>query len=115
MTISALREFIIKQGPSRNVTNMDWASFWASNKKEIDPVAPRYTAISKKGAVKVNLTGSEAPTSPVFEERPMHPKNKAVRDKKVAFASEILLEQADVKLLKPGYVPKIGRQLGSAC
>ncbi|CRK35996.1 hypothetical protein BN1708_016494, partial [Verticillium longisporum] len=48
LTIPALREFIIKQGPSRNVVNMDWASLWALNKKVIDPIAPRHTALIEK-------------------------------------------------------------------
>lgn len=48
MTIPALREFILKQGPSRNLINLDWTTFWATNKKYIDPIAPRHTAIHKK-------------------------------------------------------------------
>jgi len=52
MTISALRDFILKQGPSRNIVVMDWTNFWASNKKEIDPIAPRHTGVEIKDAVK---------------------------------------------------------------
>ncbi|RWA08522.1 hypothetical protein EKO27_g6569 [Xylaria grammica] len=52
ITTPALRDFILKQGPSRNVVTMDWTSNWAANKNEIDPVAPRHTAISKKDSVK---------------------------------------------------------------
>jgi hypothetical protein len=33
MTIPALREFILKQGPSKAVTNFDWGLIWATNKK----------------------------------------------------------------------------------
>lgn len=33
MTIGALQEFILKQGPSKNVVNLDWSTFWATNKK----------------------------------------------------------------------------------
>ena len=33
MTIGALREFILKQGPSRNIVTLDWTSFWSTNKK----------------------------------------------------------------------------------
>jgi len=102
MTIPALREFILKQGPSRNVTTMDWGAFWATNKKEIDPVAPRHTAICQKEAVKVAVTGSDAPTSPVLADRPLHPKNKDVGTKKVAFSSEVIIEQEDAKLMKSG-------------
>lgn len=102
MTVAALRDFIIKQGPSRNVTSMDWTSFWAANKKEIDPVAPRHTALTQKGAVKVTITGAEAPVSPQTVDKPKHPKNKEVGLKPVTFSSEILLEQEDVALMKVG-------------
>ena len=44
--IEALRKFIISQGPSKNINNLEWASFWAENKKVIDPIAKRFTCIS---------------------------------------------------------------------
>src|SRR5271169_3726766 len=46
--IEALRKFIISQGPSKNINNLEWASFWAENKKVIDPVAKRFSCISAK-------------------------------------------------------------------
>jgi glutamyl-tRNA synthetase len=42
LTVPALREFMLKQGPSRNAVTMDWTILWAINKKAIDPVAPRH-------------------------------------------------------------------------
>lgn len=33
MTVAALHEFILKQGPSKNVVLQDWSAFWATNKK----------------------------------------------------------------------------------
>ncbi|KJR88559.1 glutamyl-tRNA synthetase [Sporothrix schenckii 1099-18] len=102
MTIPALRDFILKQGPSRSVTTMEWGVFWAANKKEIDPVAPRHTVVSAKDAVKVTVTGADAPAAPQSVEKPLHPKNKDVGTKQVVFSSEILLDQADVKLMKVG-------------
>ena len=44
--IEALRKFIISQGPSKNINNLEWASFWAENKKVIDPIAKRFTCIT---------------------------------------------------------------------
>jgi glutamyl-tRNA synthetase len=44
--IEALRKFIISQGPSKNINNLEWASFWAENKKVIDPLAKRFTSIN---------------------------------------------------------------------
>ncbi|RYP37978.1 hypothetical protein DL767_002706 [Monosporascus sp. MG133] len=102
MTIPALRDFILKQGPSRNVVSMDWASFWATNKKEIDPVAPRHTAILKKDAVKVAIMGDDTPAEPRSEDKPLHPKNPAIGTKKVAFSKELIMDQADAKSFKYG-------------
>ncbi len=79
---------------------MEWGAFWATNKKEIDPVAPRHTVITKKDAVKVTVTGADAPAEPLTADKPLHPKNKNVGTKKVVFSSEILLDQADLKLMK---------------
>ncbi|KAI0376707.1 glutamyl-tRNA synthetase, partial [Hypomontagnella monticulosa] len=102
MTIPALREFILKQGPSRNVVSMDWTNFWATNKKEIDPVAPRHTAILKKDHVKVAIMGDEAPAEPRTEDKPLHPKNADVGTKKVAFSKELIIDQEDAKSFKDG-------------
>lgn len=102
MTIPALRDFILKQGPSRNVVTMDWTNFWASNKKEIDPIAPRHTAITKKDAVKVIVKGTDAPAEPIKQEKPKHPKNKEVGTKQVTFANELIMDQADAKSFKDG-------------
>lgn len=98
MTIPALREFILKQGPSKAVTLFDWALIWATNKKYIDPVAPRHTTIVNKDMVKVTVTGG--PATPYTESKPKHAKNPAVGVKTVAFSSSVVLEQADAKLFK---------------
>ncbi|KAG6300551.1 hypothetical protein E4U09_006727 [Claviceps aff. purpurea] len=97
MSVAALRDFIIRQGPSRNVVNLDWTSFWAANKKEIDPVVARHTALLSDNMVKVKLTGAEAPSGVVTEQRPKHPKNPDVGMKDVVFSSEILIDQEDAK------------------
>jgi glutamyl-tRNA synthetase len=97
MTIPALREFILKQGPSRNIINLDWSIFWATNKKHIDPVAPRFTAISKEGVVKATVKGAPAT---FVEDKPKHNKNPEVGTKKVAFSDSIILEQEDAKSFK---------------
>jgi glutamyl-tRNA synthetase len=98
MTVPALRDFILKQGPSRNIVNMDWTNFWNSNKKVIDPIAPRFTALDKKNLVKATITNG--PEKAYTEEKPKHGKNPEVGIKKVAFSNQILLEQEDVKLMK---------------
>jgi glutamyl-tRNA synthetase len=51
VTVPALREFILGQGASKRVLDMEWDKFWAINKKHIDPVAGRYTAVAAAGLV----------------------------------------------------------------
>jgi glutamyl-tRNA synthetase len=47
MAVAPLREFILKQGPSRNILNLEWGAFWALNKKNIDP-KPLVTLLSSR-------------------------------------------------------------------
>jgi glutamyl-tRNA synthetase len=92
MTIPALREFMIKQGPSRNITLMDWTLFWAINKKHIDPIASRYTAVDTEGKVPVKIIG--APEAPYSEMKDKHAKYP-LGQKKVWYSANVIIEQAD--------------------
>ena len=92
MTVPALREFILKQGPSRNILNLEWGAFWALNKKYIDNEAPRFTAIDEDNVVRCSVSGVDASTT---EEKPRHAKNAKLGTKKVLYSNEILIEQAD--------------------
>lgn len=100
MTIEALKQFIISQGPSKNVVNLDWTIIWAFNKKVIDPISPRHTALIKDGLVYAKIEG--APSPAVIENKPKHAKNKDVGSKKVAYGSTVLFEQADAASFKEG-------------
>ncbi|KAI9832100.1 MAG: hypothetical protein M1826_002429 [Phylliscum demangeonii] len=98
MTIAALRDFILRQGPSRNIVNLDWTIFWATNKKYIDPVAPRHTAIVTAQAVTATVTGLPPGVSAAFTEpKPRHLKNASLGTKQVAYSASILLEQDDAR------------------
>ncbi|KAJ2538709.1 glutamate--tRNA ligase, partial [Coemansia sp. RSA 1933] len=48
MTIEALRQYVLMQGASQKNMLLEWDKIWAVNKKCIDPVAPRHTALRKK-------------------------------------------------------------------
>lgn len=48
LTIEALTQYMLAQGPSQAVTSLEWDGIWSMNKKVIDPIAPRYTAVLKK-------------------------------------------------------------------
>ncbi|KAL0094658.1 tRNA synthetases class I, catalytic domain-containing protein [Phycomyces blakesleeanus] len=100
MTIEALKEYILMQGASQNVLMLEWDKLWAMNKKVIDPVAPRHTAIVKDKMVQCTIQG--APTTPEFKELPKHKKNPAIGLKKTAYFNKIVLEQEDAKSLEVG-------------
>ncbi|KAK5166521.1 glutamate--tRNA ligase [Saxophila tyrrhenica] len=95
MTIPALQEFILKQGPSKNINLMDWTSFWATNKKFIDPVAARYTAVETNNKVTCTVMG--APEATRTEDKDVHAKNPELGKKKVVFSKNIILDQADAQ------------------
>ncbi|OAQ98520.1 hypothetical protein LLEC1_02690 [Akanthomyces lecanii] len=97
LTVDALRQFMLEQGPSRNLVLMDWTILWSMNKKIIDPIAPRHTAVMMKNAVLVTITGG--PSTPRKELRPKHPKNPDIGTRTLTFASEIYIDQDDAALL----------------
>jgi glutamyl/glutaminyl-tRNA synthetase len=58
LTAEGLKQFILSQGGSRSIVMMEWDKIWAFNKKIIDPVAPRYTALdTSKPLVRVHVKG----------------------------------------------------------
>lgn len=93
LTVPALRQFMLKQGPSRNAVSMDWTILWALNQKMIDATATRLTAVETKRMVPTNI--SNGPVQLYFESRPKHPKQPELGTKPVAFGPKILLDQAD--------------------
>lgn len=100
MTVEGLRNFILATGPSRNVINLEWSLIWAGNKKVIDPIAPRHTAVLEKDACKLIVSGG--PATDIVEDKPKHKKNLDIGTKKVVFSSKLLIDQDDAKTLKDG-------------
>jgi glutamyl-tRNA synthetase len=98
LMIPALREFVLKQGPSRNVVNLDWTSIWAVNKKFIDPVASRFTAIEKEATVLTTVRGYSG--EPSVEDKPRHAKYSSLGTKKVVYSDTLYLEQQDAQAFK---------------
>ncbi|CAK7217554.1 glutamate--tRNA ligase [Sporothrix curviconia] len=101
VVVPALREFVLKQGPSRNVLNLEWGAFWALNKKYIDPVASRHTAIVAQDAVRCTVTGvDDADLVPLT--RPKYIKKPELGSKTVLLGRSILLEQVDAQSFAVG-------------
>ncbi|GAB0087534.1 Bifunctional glutamate/proline--tRNA ligase [Sergentomyia squamirostris] len=98
MTVEGLKQFIIAQGSSKSVVFMEWDKIWSFNKKVIDPIAPRYTALEKGKTVVVRVAGAKQETIEVAA----HPKNESVGMKKVDLGPEVLIDYIDAEELKEG-------------
>ena len=99
MTVEALKQFIIAQGSSRSVVQMDWDKIWAINKSITDSTSPRHTAVMKGKTVPVNIKGQ---TREEVKQFPRHPKNENLGMKNVWFNSKILIDEADAITVKEG-------------
>lgn len=98
MTIEALKQYILMQGASQNTLLLEWDKLWALNRKIIDPIAPRYVAVLKEGAVVCNVQGATAEV----KEHPVHKKNAELGTKKTHYGPKIYLDQEDAKSLEDG-------------
>lgn len=100
MTIQGLRAFILSQGASRNVTTQDWDKIWTVNKRVIDPIAARHTAISKSSAARLTVTNATHEVKVLAK----HKKNPSVGTKNVVYDQSVLLEGEDAKDLAEGQI-----------
>ncbi|KAM9408914.1 bifunctional glutamate/proline--tRNA ligase isoform 2-T2 [Pholidichthys leucotaenia] len=100
MTVDGLKQFIAAQGGSRSVVNMEWDKIWAFNKKVIDPVAPRYTALSSSYVVPVSVPEA----TEEMKEVARHPKNPDVGMKEIWYGPRVLVEGADAETFTEGEV-----------
>ncbi|ESO85454.1 hypothetical protein LOTGIDRAFT_154947 [Lottia gigantea] len=100
MTVEGLKQFIISQGSSRSVNMMEWDKIWSVNKKVIDPIVPRYTALLKDDVVPLIIKEAKTESKQVAA----HPKNKEVGEKTVWYGNKIYIEGADAKVIKEGEI-----------
>lgn len=95
--IDALRSFMYSQGASRNIVNMDWSSFWALNKKEIDKTAKRFMAIDKTEHVSLKITNAPTAESLSYLTTDLHPKDPSLGQRLVRISPDVLLETVDTE------------------
>eukprot|EP01071_Lankesteria_metandrocarpae_P003229 Lankesteria_metandrocarpae@DN2833_c0_g1_i1.p1 len=93
LRVSALMEFILDQGPSKNTNLMEWGALWAKNRNVLDPIAPRYMAVAQENGVRVHITG--APEAVESKMRQLHPKNEAMGSVPQYYCKTIMIEQDD--------------------
>lgn len=99
MTVEGLKQFIIAQGGSRSVVFMEWDKIWSFNKKVIDPIAIRYTALEAKTLVPVFVEGNGNFDILTVQN---HPKDLSLGTKKVFTSRKVLIEREDANTLKVG-------------
>ncbi|CAH1419869.1 unnamed protein product [Lactuca virosa] len=99
LQIEALIQFILEQGASKNLNLMEWDKLWNINKRIIDPVCPRHTAIIEEN--RVLLTLLDGPHKPFVRVLPKHKKHPAAGDKATTFTKKIWIEQVDAKAINP--------------
>lgn len=100
LQVEALKEFIISQGASKNVTYQEWDKIWTLNKKIIDPVCPRHTAVEVDHKVLVTLLNG--PPELEVATVPRHKKHPPAGMKSHLRLNKIYLDQADAQEVKEG-------------
>lgn len=96
LLVEALRNFMILQGPSRNITLMEWDKLWSLNHSIIELNAPRYNAIDKDNMVPITLQDIDDNS---IVQVPLHPKDKASGTKQVVRSKVIYIDQKDACLM----------------
>ncbi|GLT67632.1 hypothetical protein SLA2020_399250 [Shorea laevis] len=95
LKVEALIQFILEQGASKNLNLMEWDKLWTINKKIIDPVCPRHTAVIEERRVLLTLTnGPEEPFTRII---PRHKKYEGAGEKCTTFTKRIWIEHADAE------------------
>jgi glutamyl-tRNA synthetase len=100
LKIEALIQFILEQGASKNLNLMEWDKLWTINKKIVDPVCGRHTAVLKDRCVLLTLTNG--PDEPFVRILPRHKKYAGAGKKATTFANRIWLEYADASVISVG-------------
>uniref|UniRef100_A0A1J3FK10 glutamate--tRNA ligase n=1 Tax=Noccaea caerulescens TaxID=107243 RepID=A0A1J3FK10_NOCCA len=93
LKIEALIQFILEQGASKNLNLMEWDKLWSINKKIIDPVCPRHTAVVEERRVLLTLT--DGPDELFVRLIPKHKKFEGAGEKATTFTKSIWIEEAD--------------------
>ncbi|OWM72358.1 glutamate--tRNA ligase, cytoplasmic [Punica granatum] len=100
LKIEALIQFIVEQGASKNLNLMEWDKLWSINKKIIDPVCPRHTAVIEERRVLLTLT--DGPEKPFVRIIPRHKKYEGAGEKCTTYTKSIWIDYADAVCISAG-------------
>ena len=103
LTVTALREFILSQGASKNMNTMTWEKLWTLNKRIIDPVCPRHTAVEAHRTL-LTLSGVEGLGGGGGASRavPRHKKHPPAGEKTQWLSHSVWLDAADAGAIQAG-------------
>lgn len=99
LQVEALRQFCADQGMSKVINIMEWSKIWFYNTQILDPISPRYTAVSNTLKVRCVVEGHEHLQKDV---KPLHKKNAELGTKTYYKSDVIFLDAEDVALVKEG-------------
>eukprot|EP00262_Sarcandra_glabra_P015549 TRINITY_DN4809_c0_g1_i1.p1 TRINITY_DN4809_c0_g1~~TRINITY_DN4809_c0_g1_i1.p1 ORF type:complete len:740 (+),score=121.83 TRINITY_DN4809_c0_g1_i1:93-2312(+) len=100
LKIEALIQFILQQGASKNLNLMEWDKLWTINKKIIDPICPRHTAVHEERRVRLILI--DGPEKPFIRIIPRHKKFEGAGKKATTYTKRIWVENADASSVSVG-------------
>lgn len=92
--------FFSTQGASKNLNLMEWDKLWTINKKIIDPICPRHTAVISEGKVLLHL--SNGPETPFTRVILRHKKFEGAGKKATVFTKRVWLDHADATAVSEG-------------
>ena len=100
--IEALRSFMLSQGASRRIVNMEWSKFWALNKQQIDKFSARYMAIDASDNVKLTVSNGPEGDSHTYVSADLHPKDAGMGKRLVRQSKTCLIEKVDAEGITVG-------------
>ena len=93
LTVQALQEYILMQGASQSTLNLEWDKLWSLNKRIIDPISPRYTALDSADLVEFKII--DGPAEACKKQVALHKKTPELGVKSVSYSANLLIEQND--------------------
>lgn len=99
--VETLTEFMLEQGPSKRSNLMEWEKLWAINKRIIDPICPRYSAVKVEKASRIII--ENVSKEPEVVTVPMSKLNLALGERPLWKSNNVLVDFVDADtLLKQG-------------
>lgn len=99
--VETLTEFMLEQGPSKRANLMEWEKLWAINKRIIDPICPRYSAVRVEKASRILI--ENVPKDPEAVTVPMNKLNLPLGERPLWKSNNILVDFIDAdKLINVG-------------